>query len=113
MKDFIGPGCYALKEGQIHALAQIEGVPPDMRALVLEGYWQGEAYFDADIGRETYRELEAATLGSVDAALVERIKASPGAVALHLRRRDYGHMGLCRAAYYAAALRLIAQVPRT
>jgi hypothetical protein len=109
MQDVAGPGCYALKEGQIHSLAQIERMPPDLRALVLEGYWQGEAYFDTDIGRETYRELEAAVLPSIDMGLVQGMKAISGAVALHLRRRDYGHMGLCKAAYYAAALRLIAQ----
>ena len=102
--ELAGPGCYVLKEGQIQQLAQLQSLPPDARALVLEGYWQGEAYFEADIARQTYARLAAQAQGLVDPALVQRLRASPNAIAVHLRRRDYAHMGLCKDSYYLAAL---------
>ncbi|MDM4764972.1 alpha-1,2-fucosyltransferase [Pelomonas sp. SE-A7] len=109
LSELAGPGAYALKEGQIQSVEQVQQLPPDARVLVLEGYWQSERFFDADIARETHAQLAAQVAPTVDSALLERLRSSPAAVAVHLRRRDYGHMGLCRPAYYAAALQLIAQ----
>lgn len=99
-----GPGSYLLKEGQIRALDQLQQLPPDTRSLVLEGYWQGEAYFDADVARQTYAQLRARVERQLDPGLLARMRASPNAVAMHVRRRDYGHMGLCRNSYYIAAI---------
>lgn len=99
-----GPGSYLLKEGQIRALDQLQQLPPDTRSLVLEGYWQGEAYFDAEVARQTYAQLRARVERQLDPGLLARLRASPNAVAMHVRRRDYGHMGLCRNSYYIAAI---------
>jgi FkbM family methyltransferase len=102
--EHAGPGSYLIREGQIQALAQVQQLPDDARALVLDGYWQGEAYFDADVARETYAQLAARVAPGLDAALLARLRASPNAVAVHLRRRDYAHMGLCKDNYYIAAI---------
>ncbi len=99
-----GAGSYLLKEGQIRALDQLQQLPADARSLVLEGYWQGEAYFDAEVARQTYAQLAAKVEPQLDAALLARLRASPNAVAVHLRRRDYAHMGLCKDSYYIAAI---------
>lgn len=99
-----GVGSYLLKEGQIRALDQLQQLPADARSLVLDGYWQGEAYFDAEVAQQTYRRLSAHALSVVDDTLVARISTSPNAVAVHLRRRDYAHMGLCKDSYYVAAI---------
>lgn len=99
-----GAGSYLLKEGQIRALDQLQQLPADARSLVLEGYWQGEAYFDAEVARQTYAHLAAKVEPQLDAALLARLRASPNAVAVHLRRRDYAHMGLCKDSYYIAAI---------
>lgn len=102
--DHAGPGSYVLREGQIQALAQLQQLPPDARSLVLEGYWQGEAYFERDVALQTYAQMAQKVATQLDGGLVERLKAAPHAVAVHVRRRDYGHMGLCRTSYYVAAI---------
>lgn len=102
--EHAGPGSYLIKEGSIRALEQVQQVPEDAHALILDGYWQGEAYFDADIARRTYEQLALRVEPLLDAALLARVRASRNAVAVHLRRRDYAHMGLCRDSYYLAAI---------
>lgn len=99
-----GPGCYLLKEGQIRSIDQLQNLPPDARSLILEGYWQGEAYFDVAVARQTYAQLHARVAHQLDQGLLARIRASPNSVAMHVRRRDYGHMGLCRNSYYISAI---------
>lgn len=99
-----GPGSYLLQEGQITALAQLQRLPPDIRTLVLEGYWQGESYFDSDLALQTYAHLRVDVEPRLDQNLLARLRASPNSIALHVRRRDYGHMGLCRNSYYIAAI---------
>lgn len=102
--EHAGPGCYLLSEGQIQSLDQLATLPPDARALALDGYWQGEAYFDPAVAGQIYVQLAQALAPKVDAALLARIRSSPNAVALHVRRRDYAHMGLCKDSYYLAAV---------
>ena len=77
--DHAGPGSYVLREGQIQALAQLQQLPPDARSLVLEGYWQGEAYFERDVALQTYAQMAQKVATQLDAGLVERLKASPRA----------------------------------
>lgn len=100
----VGAGSYLIKEGALRALDQLQPLPADARSLVLDGYWQGEAYFETDVARQTYAQLAARVEPQLDAALLARLRASPNAVAVHLRRRDYAHMGLCKDSYYLAAI---------
>lgn len=102
--DHVGAGSYLIKEGSIRALDQVQQLPAGARSLVLDGYWQGEAYFDAEVARQTYAHLAARVEPGLDAGLLARLRASPNAVAVHLRRRDYAHMGLCKDSYYIAAI---------
>jgi FkbM family methyltransferase len=102
--QYAGQGCFVLREGQIQSLAQLPRMPEGVRTLVLSGYWQSEALLDPQIIDETYAHLTRRASTLVPAALVEKIKASRNAVALHMRRRDYAHMGLCKDSYYLAAI---------
>ena len=102
--DFAGPGCYLLQDGQLRSLADPVQLPPDARALVLSGYWQQEALLEAQVVAEVAAQLAAAAQPSLPQDLAARIAAAGNAVAVHLRRRDYAHMGLCKAAYYCAAI---------
>jgi hypothetical protein len=102
--EHCGPGSYLLKEGQIRALDQIEKLPSNTRNLILDGYWQGENYFDYEVARQTYSNLRALVEHQIDPGLLVRLKACPNAVAMHVRRRDYGHMGVCKNSYYIAAI---------
>lgn len=105
--QYVGPGAYLLKEGQIQTLDQLQQLPADATTLVLDGYWQRESLLDREVGRRVYAQLGERAKDLVDADLVSRISANPQAVALHIRRRDYGHMGLCKSSYYLGALRYL------
>lgn len=102
--EFVGAGCYLLKEGQLQSLQDFAGLPADARALVLSGYWQREALLDPDIVRETYAQLAARAEALVANEMVLRMKSCAQPVAVHIRRRDYAHMGICKESYYLAAI---------
>jgi FkbM family methyltransferase len=99
-----GEGCFVLKEGQIQSLAQLPRLPEGVRTLVLTGYWQRDTLLDPAVVDETREQLARRASSLVPADLVQKIQASRDAVALHLRRRDYAHMGLCKDSYYLAAI---------
>ncbi len=99
-----GSGAYLLKDSQIRALQELQTVPPDCQNLILSGYWQSEAYIDRAVAEETYQQLSAKAAAAVPADILKQIQASPNAVAVHLRRRDYAHMGICKPSYYVAAI---------
>jgi hypothetical protein len=102
--EVAGPGAYMLGEGQILSLQDLVKLPEDARTLVLNGYWQREALLDPEIARETYSQLAQRCSSLVAADVVARIQEAKNAVAVHLRRRDYAHMGLCKDSYYIAAI---------
>lgn len=102
--QYAGEGCFVLREGQIQSLAQLPRMPQGVRTLVLQGYWQNEALLDPQVIDETYAHLTRRASTLVPAELVAKIQASRNAVALHMRRRDYAHMGLCKDSYYLAAI---------
>lgn len=104
LKEVAGEGWYQLKEGQIQSLQDVIRLPDDARGLMLDGYWQREALLDPAVVRETYVQIRASAITQVPAALVARIEQSANAIAVHVRRRDYGHMGLCRSSYYLGAI---------
>ncbi|MET0334650.1 MAG: FkbM family methyltransferase [Rhizobacter sp.] len=100
-----GEGCFLVREGQIQSLEQLPRMPAGARTLVLSGYWQREALLDPKVVDDTYAQLARRASGLVSGELVEKIQASRNAVAIHVRRRDYGHMGLCKSSYYLAAIK--------
>ena len=99
-----GDGWYQLKEGQIGSLQDAINLPADAKGLVLDGYWQREALLDPAVVRATYAQLTARAQASVPAGIAARITQSADAIAVHIRRRDYGHMGVCKNSYYLAAI---------
>ena len=104
LAEVAGQGWYQLKEGQIQSLTDSIRLPADAKGLMLDGYWQREALLDPAVVRDTYAQIAARARALVPAALAARIENSPDAIAVHFRRRDYGHMGLCKNSYYIAAI---------
>lgn len=112
LNEHLGQGCYVLKEGQIRSLAQVQQLPPDIKSLVLDGYWQGEDYFEASVALDTYCQFDSKVKPQLEETLLNRIRYSKNSVAVHVRRRDYGHMGLCKTSYYVGAIQhILANLP--
>lgn len=107
--EFAGAGAYLLQDGQLAALDAPLQLPPDARTLVLSGYWQSDALLDPDVVQDLHRQLEIHARERVPAALRERIATAAHPVAVHVRRRDYAHMGLCRERYFCAAIAVVRQ----
>ncbi len=107
--EFAGPGAYLLQDGQLASLDAPLALPADTRVLVLSGYWQSDTLLDAAIVDDLWARLQAYAEPRMPAALRTRLAAANEAVAVHVRRRDYAHMGLCRESYYCAAIAAIRQ----
>ena len=102
--DHSGPGSFILSEGQIESINQIQKIFPDVKNLVLDGYWQGESYFDENVGLEIYNKLEKRATEYLDQKFIDRVKNNKNSLSVHVRRKDYGHMGVCKVSYYIAAI---------
>jgi GT2 family glycosyltransferase len=102
-----GSGHYMLDESSVKSLAEVAAFPADAKTVVLNGYWQGEQYFDRTSIEGIYSPLCA--YGEKNAApdLIRRLQSSTNSLALHIRRGDYAHMGLCKPSYYIAALEFL------
>ena len=100
------PGNYYLYEGSMSSLNDFGSVPDDCRVIVIAGYWQSEAYLNPSVVNDIY-----------DALIVKcddfpwKVNFGFGAdlelIAVHIRRRDYSHMGLCMEEYYIACIKII------
>lgn len=77
-------------------------LPEGVTHLLLDGYWQDHRVADATRVGQLRARLEA-TLSPGHRALGERIRAARRPTAMHLRRRDYQHHGLCSHGYYLDA----------
>jgi hypothetical protein len=110
LAEFQGPGAYLLQDGILQSLQDALVLPNDARVLVLSGYWQNEKLLDPEVAHATHTQLCARAEPLVPANLAARIRACANAVAVHVRRRDYAHMGLCTEAYYCAAVEQIHQL---
>jgi hypothetical protein len=93
-----------LREGTVSSLEEIVSLPTNCRTLIIDGYWQSESFLAPPIIDYIYRKLcekfetSDQSLGG-DTCLVESSR-----IAIHIRRRDYAHMGVTRNEYYAACL---------
>ncbi len=105
IRDIDKTGAYLLKEGQISKLNEIKHLPDSIKILILEGYWQGEEYFDKKIAIDFIENIKKySTNLENNNEIANKINTSDSPIALHIRRRDYGHMGLCKTSYYSAAI---------
>lgn len=115
--DAIAPGCtvkpvaslvragtYVLRDGVVNSLTDQLQMPADAKVLVTDGYWQNERLLDPAVVSETYRSLAHNQREAGESELAKDIAAHEDAIAVHLRRRDYGHMGVCEPSYYLGAL---------
>jgi hypothetical protein len=73
-------------------------------AIVLDGHWQDEAYF---FGQEA--DIRAALQPEMDPGRVElgRQLRAEGAIGVHVRRSEYGQLGLAKVSYYREAVQAI------
>jgi len=100
----VKPGTYVLRDGLIASWQDQINLPADAQVLVTDGYWQRESLLDPAVVAETYANLAQAMRAVGEAPLAQEIAGQDDAVAVHLRRRDYAHMGVCEEAYYLGAL---------
>lgn len=84
-------------------------LPGGVSHLVLDGYWQDRRFVD-DSDLAALRAPLQALLATPGAASgwASRIRAAARPVAVHVRRHDYKHHGLCSDGYYIEALRWLA-----
>jgi hypothetical protein len=104
VSQYFGNGCYSIQDEAIRSISDTINLPGDIRTLVLSGYWQKESLLDRAIIYETYERLTEESLKVVPEDVVKHIKKSTNSVAIHIRRHDYGHHGLCKNSYYYAAI---------
>lgn len=106
-------GLALLDEVALHRLdGRLAQPEPPARLVSMQGYWQCAAYADAGVdllrGELAFRHPPDGT----NAAILERIRATPGAVAVHVRRGDYLRLAgqpTLGVGYYRAAAGLISE----
>ena len=104
-----GVNSYILSDGQISSVEEIERIPEQIQNLLLNGYWQSESYFDKGIANEVYKNIAHHIISDGVGGDFDKFERGVKSVALHIRRHDYGHMGLCKNSYYLGAMEFFAQ----
>ncbi len=104
ISSLAGSGHYMLDESSVKGLEEVAAFPADAKTVVLNGYWQGEQYFDKTSVEDMYSRLCTYGEKNADPDVIRRLQSSTNSLALHIRRGDYAHMGICKPSYYIAAL---------
>lgn len=107
VSELIGPGAYMLRDGVMSSLQDQLNLPADAKVLALDGYWQNERLLDRSVVSETYGAIAQHLRAEGESAVAQDILSEDDAVAIHIRRRDYGHMGVCESSYYVGAIDFI------
>jgi hypothetical protein len=95
-------GIFVLKEGTINSLADIKNLPDTCRVLIIDGYWQSENYSNhAVIAKIYFKLVQKYEVQSKD--FIKSFDSFSNGLAIHIRRRDYSHMGVASEEYYLAA----------
>jgi SAM-dependent methyltransferase len=102
-------GTYMLRDGLLKSWRDVVQLPADAKVLVTDGYWQSEALLDPEVVRDVYGAFNQSQQAVAQSALAIDMAAQEHAVAVHVRRRDYGHMGVCEDAYFVGALNYLVQ----
>lgn len=107
-----GLGVYYLNEDSINSLGELKYIPEDCRVIVISGYWQKEEFLDQSVVLEFYNYMKMRFSEKFNGYLNENpdyVKS----IAVHVRRRDYAHMGLCKEEYYIGCIEsLVASEPK-
>jgi hypothetical protein len=94
---------YVLTDKLITHLEQLQQLPERCEILVLEGYWQSEGFVPNDIIDLIEKTLDKKyALNANKQIQLSSISAKD--IAIHIRRRDYTHMGVACEEYYIASL---------
>lgn len=91
-----------LDEGSVATYTDLCKINQTDDLILLDGYWQDEAYLNPKYVEEVYAALSKKYQHS-DNQILNLVKSS-SAIAVHVRRRDYAHMGLCTEEYYVGAI---------
>ncbi len=93
---------FKLNDELIRSIDQINNIPEDVDFLLLDGYWQSEDYHDELIVLFINKLLK-------EKYKFDEIIRHEGRkdIAVHIRRRDYEHMGLCKIEYYTGLMNYI------
>ncbi len=122
MQDVIGLDCRLLRESALTDLLipvnlQSMLVSQQIRQCLLDGYWQDLTYV-SEIVTSNIKAAMCTWAEKADSAKFEdcrnRIARAPATIAVHVRRHDYKHHGICRENYYVDTLhRLLEQAPQS
>jgi hypothetical protein len=94
---------HLLDESSCKNLDDLKKIPEKSTAVMLDGYWQSDKFFTADAVDALYKALQVKTIDSFNKNWGSSPIFSEG-LALHIRRRDYAHMGRVAEEYYLAAV---------
>jgi hypothetical protein len=100
IKDNNPIGSYLLIEDNYKNINEKLILPEDISSLILNGYWQSENYMDSFFVNQTYEYLVGKCRDIINIDLAKEMAEHPNSIALHIRRKDYAHMGLCKHSYY-------------
>jgi len=92
-----------IKERAFQGLADLKKIPDTFKTIVIDGYWQGEYFFSTDVANLLCRALEGKIVKNPKDFQTANESFREG-LALHVRRRDYAHMGRVAEEYYLAAV---------
>lgn len=104
IKEINPIGSYFLIEENYKNINDTLILPQDVNILILNGYWQSENYMNSFYVAQTYEYLVEKCKSITNAELAESMANHPNSIALHIRRKDYAHMGLCKYSYYIGAI---------
>jgi hypothetical protein len=93
---------HKLDETSISSYKDLSKINQTEDLILLDGYWQDEVYLNPKYVEEVYAALGKKYQHS-DNQILNLVKSS-SAIAVHIRRRDYAHMGLCTEEYYIGAI---------
>lgn len=113
LPEIAGPGCRLLEESTLRGqlslpnlrnLLNAEGINP----CIFDGYWQDTRYISEAFVSQVCSGLlrHAQATGSIAAQnWANKIQRTINPIAVHVRRHDYKHHGICHEQYYVDALR--------
>lgn len=100
-------GTYFLHENMLNSIEDINALPTECEILVVSGYWQNENYIDKSVVEEMYKLMKIRYENLIN---TRGDRDTRGMLAIHIRRRDYRHMGLCSEEYYIACAMKILEI---
>jgi hypothetical protein len=91
-----------IDESLIKSYKDLSQLRSSNELIILDGYWQDECYLNPKYVEETYIALTK-KYNNDENKILASVK-SKSSIAVHIRRRDYSHMGLCTEEYYVGAI---------